>query len=487
MPETKTLPDLVAQHATRFADRIAIVHHDRTISYGQLWADVQGATLWLRKAGVLPGHFAGITVRDEYLHLVACLALLETGCSQVGLPSFEPAQSRIATAARLGLSLLIVDSPAMALPGVASACLDAAALKHTPRDFATPVARQLTECEPIIVFTSSGTTGLPKLVPVTQSQMLARPYAYHALPEALLIMTPVENNPSRMLALTCLMFGTKAVLSSTLGLEPVSGVCLKHGVTDAVIYAYHAKNLIQEAIAAGRTRPLLDGVRIHLVGSFIERDLYAQALEHLSAATFIQYGTMESGAVTKTAERAEYLEHGSVGRPLPGVRLEVICEDGTAAPTGTAGRIRFTTPAMVQAYLDDEVATRRHFIDGWFHPGDVGMFAPDGGLIFLGRADDMMNLNGIKIFPAEIEAVASRFPGVVEAAAFALKSPRHGDIPMLAYVGDATVQGAQLLEFCRNKLGVRAPKKAIRVEAIPRTSTGKPIRDQLLPARDEQA
>jgi O-succinylbenzoic acid--CoA ligase len=103
----------------------------------------------------------------------------------------------------------------------------------------------------------------------------------------------------------------------------------------------------------------------------------------------------------------------------------------------------------------------------------------DGRLAFLGRSDDLMILGGTNVFAAEIEEVAKLFPGVNEAVAFAVRSPAHGDIPILAIADSDGVTEAALLAFCREQLGLRAPKQVVRLASIPRTEMGKPKRNEL--------
>ena len=84
---------------------------------------------------------------------------------------------------------------------------------------------------------------------------------------------------------------------------------------------------------------------------------------------------------------------------------------------------------MATSYVDDPELSSRRCRDGWFWPGVVVRRRADGVLIVEGRKDDMMILNGINIFPAEIEQVLESHPAVAAAAALPLESPAHGHIP----------------------------------------------------------
>ena len=105
----------------------------------------------------------------------------------------------------------------------------------------------------------------------------------------------------------------------------------------------------------------------------------------------------------------------------------------------------------------------------------MGTITRDGILRYLGRKDDMMMLNGINIFPAEIERTLEEHPAVKHAAAFPLASPVFGDIPAAAVElnGTAPVDEPALIAYSRERLGARAPRSIVIVDALPRNARGK--------------
>jgi len=136
---------------------------------------------------------------------------------------------------------------------------------------------------------------------------------------------------------------------------------------------------------------------------------------------------------------------------------------------------------MTSVYYRDPVATALHFKDGWFYPRDMGSLTPSGALRLHGRADDVMNLNGIKIFPAEIERVLEEHPAVRAAAAFAKRSGAHGDIPVAAVElhASGSVEAEELMASARALLGVRAPRKIFVLDTLPRNAAGKVLKRRL--------
>jgi acyl-coenzyme A synthetase/AMP-(fatty) acid ligase len=128
---------------------------------------------------------------------------------------------------------------------------------------------------------------------------------------------------------------------------------------------------------------------------------------------------------------------------------------------------------MPGGYIGDEAASARAFRGGWYYPGDLGYLDEGGALYFRGRADDLMNYDGMKIYPADIEEVLLAHPAVAEAAAFPLPSDRHQDVPFAAVVLRSPVAAATLLDWCRERLGARAPIKLAQLASLPRTERGK--------------
>ncbi len=118
-------------------------------------------------------------------------------------------------------------------------------------------------------------------------------------------------------------------------------------------------------------------------------------------------------------------------------------------------------PACRPRYHGDDAATAKSFRDGWFYPEDVGHLGEEGDLRFDGRTDEMMMLSSINIFPAEIESVAEKLPGVVDCAAFSIKSDEFGEIPLVAIVSDGSTTPGEILVGTRKALGTACPASGI--------------------------
>ena len=169
------------------------------------------------------------------------------------------------------------------------------------------------------------------------------------------------------------------------------------------------------------------------------------------------YGSNEFGVVSIAPPALVRNIPGVVGKVVPGMKAEVVDDRGNPLPSGRVGKLRLKSAGTIDGNLDDPVETARVFRDGWFYSDDLAEFTPNGELIHHGRVDDLMILDGINIYPAEIEDALLQHEKVAEAAAFPIPSKTHGDIPAAAVVVRSPVSVEELLSYCRSLLGRHSP------------------------------
>jgi acyl-coenzyme A synthetase/AMP-(fatty) acid ligase len=192
---------------------------------------------------------------------------------------------------------------------------------------------------------------------------------------------------------------------------------------------------------------------------------------------FSNYGSTEAGGATiRSYETDDPFDAGHV---MPGSSLEIVDEDDRALPDGDVGRIRYKSPGMVHAYLGNPEASSRAFKDGWFYPGDLGFVRPDRGLTLTGRESELLNAGGVKIDPFRIDHFAIRSPKVIDACSFGYETASGLLQIGLALVTDDDFDVDVLLAELAAEFGSTSPKLIARVDAIPRTAAGKPLRRAL--------
>jgi acyl-CoA synthetase (AMP-forming)/AMP-acid ligase II len=174
----------------------------------------------------------------------------------------------------------------------------------------------------------------------------------------------------------------------------------------------------------------------------------------------------------------------SVGRVLEDVTLRVCGPEGEELPPNTPGEVQLQTFRAMDGYWGAKEKTRVTIDEsGWVHTGDMG-YVDDGGYLFLvGRAGDMIIRGGENIAPDEVEAVLYEHPDVLEAGVVGVPDEMWGARVVAAVVLREGAGGVEVLEaHCRAKLaGFKRPEKILLMDELPRTSTGKLLRRDLIP------
>jgi acyl-CoA synthetase (AMP-forming)/AMP-acid ligase II len=175
---------------------------------------------------------------------------------------------------------------------------------------------------------------------------------------------------------------------------------------------------------------------------------------------------------------------GSIGRPYSFVDVVLRAEDGTPAGPGEQGEITVHSDHVMMGYWDQPAETKKAFRDGWLWTGDLARQDSDGYIYLIGRSKDMLISGGHNIYPAEVEAILTAHPHVIEAAVIGAPDPDWGEICVahVVVLDGAGPDEASLRTHCKALLGFRAPKRYLLVSEMPKTSNGK-IDKQLLKAQ----
>jgi long-chain acyl-CoA synthetase len=240
------------------------------------------------------------------------------------------------------------------------------------------------------------------------------------------------------------------------------------------------------ALARTRVEPAADWSSLRLAVSAsaamppeLNREFHARFGLHVRQL----YGSTETGSISVHLEPEIAGTLASVGRPLPGVEVRVLADDGTPVAAGETGEVAVRSPWAIAAYRPEGGEGREgprapegtgSFRDGYFLTGDLGRLDPTGRLYLLGRKRFLINRGGYKVNPREIEEVLEAHPAV-------------GD---LVVVGEPTVFGderikaivvprgpcdaATLIAYCRGRIAdFKIPSSIEFRDALPKSATGK--------------
>lgn len=438
----------------------------------------------LHRAGVRPGDVVAHAFARESTQLTALLATARIGATVFSIPLNTPAARRGEMLGKVGATFLATDLAGLEYPHLQP-------IRITPEaggPIEQPIAHEIKDARPDapwIIVSGSGSTGKSKLMAITHRQQRARmAVALELLPyserDVLASLAHMDFHVAKLRYLEAFAKGAAIALADHGPLNLIDP-----GRQDKVTAIYgtvfHVEQLLK-AIAPGTRGHLEPLTALMISGSAVSIGLRERIRDGLCSRLYVMYGTNECHTVCMTRPTEVFGVPGNVGRPHGGSELQVVDGDDIALPAGRVGHVRVRSASVIDGYLDDEIATARAFRNGWFYPGDLGRMTGDGQLIHMGRSDDLMIMNGINIYPSEIDQTLLSHPAVEDAVTFPLKHAVHQDVPVSAVklVEGSSVSKQQLRAFARDRLGAHSPHRIVVLDAIPRNDQGKVIRADLL-------
>lgn len=194
------------------------------------------------------------------------------------------------------------------------------------------------------------------------------------------------------------------------------------------------------------------------------------------------YGLTEATGIATMCRHTDDPETiaNTAGRPIPGVEVVVVDDDGKLLGAGQPGEVLVRGYNLMAGYFGDEVATAEAIDgEGWLHTGDVGVLDEHGNLKITDRTKDMFVVGGFNAYPAEIENMIMTHPAVGQVAVIGVPDQRMGEVGK-AYVvprAGATIDPAELIAWCREQMAnYKAPRSVEVVDALPLNATGKVLK-----------
>lgn len=213
---------------------------------------------------------------------------------------------------------------------------------------------------------------------------------------------------------------------------------------------------------------------------------FKAAIEEAMGGAYVGtgYGMTESNATGSSCVGSAYSKKPqSAGKLSPIVEFKTVNENGDPLKRGEAGEIWLKSITNIKEYWNRPDETANCFRDGWMATGDIGYIDEDDFVFIVGRKKDVIIRAGENIYPAEIEALVSKLPGIMESAVIGVPDQVLGEVAVLvARVSGPSEEIASDINSCiKGKLaGFKVPEKIIfRSKAFPKNATGKILKDAL--------
>ncbi|WP_236791368.1 class I adenylate-forming enzyme family protein [Amycolatopsis sp. GM8] len=440
-----------------------------------------------------PGSRVGLVIADPLTFTAAYLGCLSAGVTAAPVDPRLTESELTDVLARLRIDVLATDQddPVIA-PERDTVLVDlagprriwSATTAHRPSDDAA--------LRPAVLLTSSGTTGRPKGIPLSEGQLMhaARRVARHHG------FGPGERGytPLPLFHVNAQVMGLLATVAS--GAELVVDRRFEAGEYWARVERHSPTwlNAVPAILASLARLPappahVVDRIRFARSASAPLPPATARAFtERTGLGVLETYGMSEAaGQITANPLDPSARRTGSVGLPVE-VDLIVAGPDGRETAPGEEGEVLLRGPEIVAEYLEldahgPERTRPARAADGWLRTGDVGIRDEAGFLRLAGRVDDVINRGGEKIYPQEVENVLLAHPGVVAVAVVGAPHERLGQVPV-AFVtthrADREELETALLAWCEQRLTrYKRPTVVEVTDALPVGPTGKVLRRAL--------
>jgi len=344
-----------------------------------------------------------------------------------------------------------------------------------------------------LVMYSSGTTGRPKGVMLSNANMIAHTYNAHEGwgfedGDRSLVAMPLFHVGGSSYILFSIFDGVPSVMTR----DP-DGPSLAWAILNGANCAFLVPAVLAQVLASGGDAVKLFGaLKIYTYGAApMPSALLRAAMEAWPNTKFMQvYGLTEvCGVITHLLPEAHHdAEHPerlmSAGTVIPEGQVRVVDpETGKDAPTGEPGELWFKTPQLMQGYLDKPEETDKVIdADGWFHTGDIGK-VDEGGYVYVSdRLKDMIITGGRNVYSVEVESALAGHPAVGDIAIVARPNEEYGEsvVAVVTPRDGATLTLEQLREYGQQCLSsYKLPRELIIIDEIPRNASGKLLKHQI--------
>jgi fatty-acyl-CoA synthase len=235
----------------------------------------------------------------------------------------------------------------------------------------------------------------------------------------------------------------------------------------------------------------LSSLRMITTGSTIVPEAFVRKVSARGVPVVQVYGSTETCPIAAYVRVPDALRKaGSAGAAALHCELRVVGEEGTSLPPGRDGEILVRGPNVASSYWHMPAQTARAFAGGWYHSGDIGHLDDEGHLYVVARMKDLIISGGENIYPAEVESVLLESPAVEEACVVGWPDKRWGEVVAAAIVlksGFRMTEAEALALFQGRIARYKHPREVRFLERLPRSALGKVQREAVRTAIMELA
>ncbi|GIJ21054.1 non-ribosomal peptide synthetase [Micromonospora lutea] len=498
-PRTVSEDTVVAAFAARASatpDRPAVSDGAGELTYAELDARSRTLAAWLVGRGLGRGDKVVVSLERGTELLVCVLAVLRAGAAFVPVDPAHPVRRFVDIAEDTDAALVMCTSTRQAELGQQDRPVMVPE-RELPAILATAEGTLPTVAPADLAYVlyTSGTTGLPSGVLVPHAALmsyLAWSAEAYRMREGTGVLThsSISFDFTLTTMLAPLLAGQRVEMLRDGGAAGIAAALRTGGDLSVLKVTPTHLDLLAQLLTPEQVR---GSVRTLVVGGEALDARSVRLFREAGVRVVNEYGPTEtvvgSTAYTCTADTPS-AGPVPIGRPIPGTRVYLTDADGELVPDGAVGELCIGGAGVSDGYLNRAELTTRRFVAEpgddpaarMYRTGDLARWLPSGDLEYLGRIDEQLKINGVRVEPGEIESVLADHPLVARAVVLArhnedVPSPVSAAARLIAYVvcdEPVTVDGTELAEWCRARLPeTLVPRAFVMLRALPLTVNGK--------------
>lgn len=344
---------------------------------------------------------------------------------------------------------------------------------------------EMEETDVAVILYTSGTTGVPKGVMLTHKNLYANSMSGVSLRDdetrgTTIGVLPLAHIYGFGIMNSMFLLGSSVVIFSKFDAEEVFKVIEKYKVKSfaAVPAMIHA--MVYHPNAAN-----YDLTSLETVGSgsaALAVSLRHKFKEKFGAEVRDAYGLSEASPGVASQRNDMPIKEGSVGIPMPGVKIKIVDEKGNELAAGEVGELLVQGENVTPGYFRNEEATKKALQNGWLHTGDMAKVDEEGYLYIVDRKKDLIIRGGFNIYPRDLEELLVKHEAVLEAAVIGIPSERMGEEILACIVkkDGTTVSEGDIIAYCQKNLAkYKTPRHVVFINELPRNGVGKILKTKL--------
>ena len=485
-------------HSRSLGDKPALYDRDGMLTWRELDRRCNQAAHLLESRGIGPRDRVALLLRNgremvelflatQKLGIVACplntwakpkeLEATLKGADPSVLVYDTAHAEQVKECAPAGLKLLYVGNAGDALEGSEPYTQE---LGRQPASPPAPFTRE--RGSPKVIIHTSGTTGTPKGAARNSSaagiSALANLLAIvpYSRDDVVYCPTPLFHSFGLATFTIATVLGATLILPEKFDPEESLSLVHEHRATAASFVPVMMRRIVSLDDDV-KEKYDLSSLRIVMAsGSVLSEDLRKASVEVFGDVLYDLYGSTEIGWVAIATPQDMRTRPKTVGMPVEGIDVAVFSPDGARLPPGETGELYVKSTILFEGYTSGEAKAER---DGYMSIGDLGRLDDEGYLYVESRSDDMVVVGGENVYPIEVEQVIEDVPGVNEVTVLGLEDEEYGHVLVAFVVGNASVEDVRAA--CKKELAsYKVPRRIEVVDELPRTSTGKVLKRELV-------